>query len=218
MSTHKRINGNYDITTLGASDVVTISSSAVTVTGNLTVSGTQTTVNSQDTDIQDRVIVLNKGEAGAGVTGGTSGLEVDRGSSTNSRIVYDESNDKWSIDNGSGSLTPIASSAGGLGLENVVEDTTPQLGGSLDVNGESIVSASNGNVVIAPDGTGILHVDGSAVRLQNEGSDPTGQSGYTTVYSKVAGSGGTGLYTVTDTTTADELVSKSKAVVFGIIF
>jgi len=218
MSTHKRINGNYDITTLGASDVVTISSSAVTVTGNLTVSGTQTTVNSQDTDIQDRVIVLNKGEAGAGVTGGTSGLEVDRGSSTNSRIVYDESNDKWSIDNGSGSLTPIASSASGLGLENVVEDTTPQLGGSLDVNGESIVSASNGNVVIAPDGTGILHVDGSAVRLQNEGSDPTGQSGYTTVYSKVAGSGGTGLYTVTDTTTADELVSKSKAVVFGIIF
>ena len=218
MSTHKRINGNYDITTLGASDVVTISSSAVTVTGNLTVSGTQTTVNSQDTDIQDRVIVLNKGEAGAGVTGGTSGLEVDRGSSTNSRIVYDESNDKWSIDNGSGSLTPIASSAGGIGLENIVEDTTPQLGGSLDVNSQSIVSASNGNVVIAPDGTGILHVDGSAVRLQNEGSDPTGQSGYTTVYSKVAGSGGTGLYTVTDTTTADELVSKSKAVVFGIIF
>lgn len=218
MSTHKRINGNYDITTLGASDVVTISSSAVTVTGNLTVSGTQTTVNSQDTDIQDRVIVLNKGESGAGVTGGTSGIEVDRGSSTNSRIVYDESNDKWSIDNGSGSLTPIASSAGGLGLENIVEDTTPQLGGSLDVNSQSIVSASNGNVVIAPDGTGILHVDGSAVRLQNEGSDPTGQSGYTTVYSKVAGSGGTGLYTVTDTTTADELVSKSKAVVFGIIF
>lgn len=218
MSTHKRINGNYDITTLGASDVVTISSSAVTVTGNLTVSGTQTTVNSQDTDIQDRVIVLNKGESGAGVTGGTSGIEVDRGSSTNSRIVYDESNDKWSIDNGSGSLTPIASSASGIGLENIVEDTTPQLGGSLDVNGESIVSASNGNVVIAPDGTGILHVDGSAVRLQNEGSDPTGQSGYTTVYSKVAGSGGTGLYTVTDTTTADELVSKSKAVVFGIIF
>ena len=218
MSTHKRINGNYDITTLGASDVVTITSSLLTVTGNLTVSGTQTTVNSTDTDIQDRVIVLNKGESGTGVTGGTSGLEVDRGSSTNSRIVYDESNDKWSIDNGSGSLTPITSSASGIGLENIVEDTTPQLGGSLDVNSQSIVSASNGNVVIAPDGTGILHVDGSAVRLENEGSDPTGQTGYTTVYSKVAGSGGTGLYTVTDTTTADELVSKSKAVVFGIIF
>lgn len=218
MSTHKRINGNYDITTIGASDTITLSTSLVTITGNLTVSGTQTTVNSTDTDIQDRVIVLNKGEAGTGVTGGTSGIEVDRGASTNSRLVFDESNDKWSIDNGSGSLTPIAASAGGTGIEDVVEDTTPQLGGDLDVNGQSIVSASDGNIVIAPNGAGILHVDGSAVRLQNEGSDPTGQSGYTTVYAKAAGSGGTGLYAVSGTTTADELVSKSKAIVYGIIF
>jgi len=218
MTTHKRINGNYELTTLGASDTVTLTTSLVTITGNLTVSGTQTTVNSTDTDIQDRVIVLNKGESGAGVTGGTSGIEVDRGSSTNSRIVFDESNDKWSIDNGSGSLTPVATSAGGSSLENVVEDTTPQLGGDLDVNGQSIVSASDGNIVIAPNGAGILHVDGSAVRLQNEGSDPTGQSGYTTVYAKAAGSGGTGLYAVSGTTTADELVSKSKAIVYGIIF
>ena len=218
MTTHKRINGNYELTTLGASDTVTLTTSLVTITGNLTVSGTQTTVNSTDTDIQDRVIVLNKGESGAGVTGGTSGIEVDRGSSTNSRIVFDESNDKWSIDNGSGSLTAIATSAGGTGLENVVEDTTPQLGGDLDVNSQSIVSASDGNIVIAPNGAGILHVDGSAVRLQNEGSDPTGQSGYTTVYAKAAGSGGTGLYAVSGTTTADELVSKSKAIVYGIIF
>lgn len=218
MTTHKRINGNYELTTLGASDTVTLTTSLVTITGNLTVSGTQTTVNSTDTDIQDRVIVLNKGESGAGVTGGTSGIEVDRGSSTNSRIVFDESNDKWSIDNGSGSLAIIATSAGGTGLENVVEDTTPQLGGDLDVNSQSIISASNGNIVIAPNGTGILHVDGSAVRLQNEGSDPTGQSGYTTVYAKAAGSGGTGLYAVSGTTTADELVSKSKAIVYGIIF
>jgi hypothetical protein len=40
---------------------------------------------------------------------------------------------------------------------DLINDLTPQLGGSLDVNGESIVSASNGNIVIAPHGTG--HVD-----------------------------------------------------------
>lgn len=40
---------------------------------------------------------------------------------------------------------------------DLVNDLTPQLGGSLDVNGQSIVSASNGNIVIAPHGTG--HVD-----------------------------------------------------------
>ena len=31
-------------------------------------------------------------------------------------------------------------------LANVVEDTTPQLGGNLDVNGNKIVSTSNGNI------------------------------------------------------------------------
>ena len=38
--------------------------------------------------------------------------------------------------------------------QTVVEDTTPQLGGDLDVNGNKIVSASNGDVEIEPNGTG----------------------------------------------------------------
>ena len=45
-------------------------------------------------------------------------------------------------------------------LENVVEDTTPQLGGSLDVNGMSIVSTSNGNITLAPNGTGKVVLSG----------------------------------------------------------
>ena len=44
------------------------------------------------------------------------------------------------------------------GILNVVEDTTPQLGGDLDVNGNSIVSTSNGDITIAPHGTGVLTV------------------------------------------------------------
>ena len=43
--------------------------------------------------------------------------------------------------------------AGGT-LTDIVQDTTPQLGGNLDVNGKTITSASNGNVDIDPDGTG----------------------------------------------------------------
>lgn len=45
-------------------------------------------------------------------------------------------------------------------LENVVEDLTPQLGGNLDVNGNSIVSTSNGNIAITPNGTGSIVLDG----------------------------------------------------------
>ena len=49
---------------------------------------------------------------------------------------------------------------GGGGLENVVEDLTPQLGGDLDVNGQSIVSVSNGDIVFTPNGTGHINLDG----------------------------------------------------------
>lgn len=45
-------------------------------------------------------------------------------------------------------------------LQNVVADTTPQLGGNLDVNGNAIVSASNGDIAITPDGSGKIILDG----------------------------------------------------------
>ena len=48
----------------------------------------------------------------------------------------------------------------GSGLDNVVEDLTPQLGGDLDVNGQSIVSVSNGDIVFTPNGTGHINLDG----------------------------------------------------------
>ena len=49
--------------------------------------------------------------------------------------------------------------ASGGGLANVVEDTTPQLGGNLDVQANEITtSVTNGDIVIAPNGTGALKV------------------------------------------------------------
>ena len=45
------------------------------------------------------------------------------------------------------------------GLTDIVGDTTPQLGGSLDVNSKSIVSTSNGNILISPDGSGHVLLD-----------------------------------------------------------
>lgn len=52
----------------------------------------------------------------------------------------------------------LVSAAGGL--TDVVSDTTPQLGGNLDVNGNDIVSTSNGNIDILPNGTGVVNLDG----------------------------------------------------------
>ena len=56
-------------------------------------------------------------------------------------------------------VTNLISSAGGL--TEVVADTTPQLGGDLDVNGNDIVSTSNGNIDILPNGSGKVNIDGN---------------------------------------------------------
>jgi hypothetical protein len=46
------------------------------------------------------------------------------------------------------------------GITDLVQDTTPQLGGNLDINTYSIVSTSDGNINITPNGTGKVVLDG----------------------------------------------------------
>ena len=53
----------------------------------------------------------------------------------------------------------IRDSSGIVTIGNIVDDTTPQLGGDLDVNGNNIVSTSNGDINISPDGTGSVVID-----------------------------------------------------------
>ena len=64
----------------------------------------------------------------------------------------------------------------GSGISNVVQDTTPQLGGDLDVNGNAIVSTSNANIAITPNGSGKVVLDGNVsiesglIDLKNAGA------------------------------------------------
>ena len=51
-----------------------------------------------------------------------------------------------------------------LGISNVVEDTTPQLGGDLDMNGQDIVTTSNANIDLNPNGSGVVNLVGNATR------------------------------------------------------
>jgi len=89
------------------------------------------------------------------------------------------------VDTSGGGLKKITRSTivsglavGGVALSNVVEDTTPQLGGDLDVNGNGIVSTSNGNIALTPNGSGVVRIDGSngidmqsgAISIKNSGA------------------------------------------------
>jgi hypothetical protein len=62
-------------------------------------------------------------------------------------------------DDATGEISLKAAAGGG----DIVLDTTPQLGGNLDVNGNSIVSTSNADINITPNGTGEVNVGGGLV-------------------------------------------------------
>ena len=71
------------------------------------------------------------------------------------------------VDTSGGGLKKIQRSAIVAGLatsgaiSNVVEDTSPQLGGDLDMNGNDIVTTSNATIDLAPNGTGTVVVRGN---------------------------------------------------------
>ena len=96
----------------------------------------------------------------------------------------------------------VTQSGGGGGLSDVVSDTTPQLGGNLDVNGNSIVSVSNGNIPITPDGTGKIVLDGLSWPTSDGSANQVLQTDGAGQLSFVAQSGGGGGASVTTSDTA----------------
>jgi hypothetical protein len=225
MAHYKRIHSDYSIIAVDSGSTITLQAEDIVINGDLRVSGTTTSVETTNTSINDNIIILNEGETdvdGVGGGTGTSGLEVDRGThpNGNSLLIFDETDDKlkFSIDGGSSFVNILTSTGSGTGLENVVEDTTPQLGGNLDVQSFGLTtSTTNGDITLTPNGSGTVKIESAELALDRLASDPTAQADYNLLYHKTEGSGGTGLYFKT-TTTADELVSKSKAIVYGIIF
>ena len=55
-------------------------------------------------------------------------------------------------------------------LSDLVQDTSPQLGGDLDLNGQDIVTTSNANLELAPDGTGVVSIKGNTTGGSNQGA------------------------------------------------
>lgn len=96
------LGGNLDGNSKDISNV-----NDLTVDGNLTVHGTTVTLNTSTLDVEDNVITVNNGETGAGVTAGTAGINVDRGTSTDASFLYTESTDSWDI--GSKKIQNLAS-------------------------------------------------------------------------------------------------------------
>jgi len=113
----KKVSGPYKIEAQpGVSTQVTIGASSrndaeLTVHGNLTVFGTQTTINSTNTNLFDNIITLNAGlDANAAPTT-NAGISVNRGSSPSATLLWNETTDTWQIDDGV-TVKNIATSTG----------------------------------------------------------------------------------------------------------
>ena len=78
----------------------------VVISGNLTVSGTRTLVNSTDLNVNDAIITLASGQTGT--PSQDSGIEVERGSSANVAIKWNETTDKWTFTNDGSTYSNIA--------------------------------------------------------------------------------------------------------------
>ena len=78
----------------------------------------------------------------------TVGAMFSSNTETNITATYQDSD---------GTIDLVVSASG---IASVAADSTPQLGGDLDVNGNSIISASNGNISITPNGSGSVIIDG----------------------------------------------------------
>ena len=67
----------------------------VTVTGNLVVVGQTVYANTQTVLINDNIITLNAAINQSSAPTSNAGIEIDRGSSANASLIWDETNDKW---------------------------------------------------------------------------------------------------------------------------
>lgn len=97
-------NGDYNIKAQSGGTITldTGPNGQVAITGNLLVQGNSTTIEVANLEIEDNIIVVNKGEIGPGVSLIYAGLKVDRGLDTdNVGIIWDDNIDSWVFYSGS---------------------------------------------------------------------------------------------------------------------
>jgi hypothetical protein len=90
--------------TLTSDDITAATMTAsghVIVQGNLTVNGTTTTVNSNTVAIGDAIIELNSDLASNTAPTVNAGFEVNRGNATDVSLLWNETNDNWTVSDGS---------------------------------------------------------------------------------------------------------------------
>lgn len=111
---------------------ITTNGTDISITGNLTVNGTTTTINSEIVTIADNIILLNSNVTGA--PSENAGIEIQRGTSANVSLRWNETTDKWQVTEDGTTFYDIATS-------NTTPNVTAGAGITVTVSGTSLIVA-----------------------------------------------------------------------------
>jgi len=143
-------NAITNVTTLGTTanvaNMATLSASGV-VANIASVAGAVSNVNTVATNLTG----INSFAERYRVASSAPTSSLDAGD-----LYFNTTTNSLNYYNGSAFVAVVAGA-----MTSLLVDSTPQLGGNLDVNGNSIVSASNGDITIAPNGSGEINLNGT---------------------------------------------------------
>ncbi len=152
-------SGNNIDTVANAITNINTVADANTNIANLNASGVITNI----ANLNASGVITNIGTVASNVAGVTSFAEKYRVASSaptssldEGDLYYNSTANSLNYYNGSSWVAVVAGA-----MTSLLVDTTPQLGGNLDVNGNSIVSVSNGDITIAPNGSGEINLNGT---------------------------------------------------------
>ena len=137
------------------------------VTGDLTVSGTTTTINTEEILLADNIIVINSNYTGSAPSE-NGGIEVERGTLVNSSLLWDETSDYWKLvsagtdlgriittaDEGSGNGFDADTVDGIQASQFLRSDVNDTATGNLELEGTVKIGNNAGSALLTMDGAG----------------------------------------------------------------
>lgn len=99
--------GDLELRNAGDTDYAGLTLGDITIKGNVTQEGDTFISQAETVEINDNLLLINKGEVGAGVTKGIAGIEIDRGTLPNYQIIFDESDKRFKAGE-VGNIWPLA--------------------------------------------------------------------------------------------------------------
>jgi hypothetical protein len=128
------------------------------------------------TDLNTVFAAINSNNSGtsrpSSATTGTIWLDTTNAGSNSLTLKFFDGSDDITlatIDTSANTVNFIDSAV----TSDLVNDTTPQLGGNLDVNGQDIVSTSNADIDIIPNGTGDINLGADTVQIGDNNANAT---------------------------------------------